>query len=48
MICYGLTLWEFKPLVEKNGVIAWKLLQTIAREFRAAEQALAEARAAQR
>jgi Pyruvate phosphate dikinase, AMP/ATP-binding domain/Cyclic nucleotide-binding domain len=48
MVCYGLTLWEFKPLVGKNGVIAWKLLQTIAREFRAAEQALAEARAAQR
>jgi len=46
MVCYGLTLWEFKPLVERNGVIGWKLLQTIAREFRAAEQALAEARAA--
>ena len=48
MVCYGLTLWEFRPLVEGNGVIGWKLLQTIAREFRAAEQALAEARAAQR
>jgi len=48
LVCYGLTLWEFKPLVEGNGVIGWKLLQTIAREFRAAEQALAEARAATR
>jgi len=48
LLCYGITLWEFKPLVEGNGVIAWKLLQTIAREFRAAEQALAEARAGQR
>jgi pyruvate,water dikinase len=48
LVCYGITLWEFKPLVEGNGVIGWKLLQTIAREFRAAEQALAEARAAQR
>ena len=45
MMCYGITLWEFKPLVERNGAIGWKLLQTIAREFRAAEQALAEARA---
>jgi pyruvate,water dikinase len=48
LVCYGITLWEFKPLVEGNGVIGWKLLQTIAREFRAAEQALAEARAGQR
>jgi pyruvate,water dikinase len=40
MVCYGLTLWEFKPLVEGNGVIAWKLLQTLGRELRAAEQML--------
>jgi CRP/FNR family cyclic AMP-dependent transcriptional regulator len=37
---YGLTLWEFKPLVEENGVIGWKLLQTLARELREAEHAL--------
>ena len=37
---YGLTLWEFKPLVERNGVIGWKLLQTLARELRDAETAL--------
>jgi len=37
---YGLTLWEFKPLVERNGVIGWKLLQTLARELRDAESAL--------
>jgi CRP/FNR family transcriptional regulator, cyclic AMP receptor protein len=35
--CYGLTLWEFKPLVEENGVIGWKLLQTLARELRQVE-----------
>lgn len=35
--CYGLTLWEFKPLVEENGVIAWKLLQTLAKELRQIE-----------
>ena len=38
--CYGLTLWEFKPLVEENGVIGWKLLQTLARELRQAEHLL--------
>ncbi len=41
LICYGLTLWEFRPLVEENGVIGWKLLQTLAKELRAAEHALA-------
>lgn len=34
--CYGLTPWDFKPLVESNGSIAWKLLQTLAQ--RLAEQ----------
>jgi CRP-like cAMP-binding protein len=34
---YGLTLWEFKPIVEENGVVAWKLLQTLARELRQVE-----------
>lgn len=37
---YGLTLWEFRPLVEANGVIGWKLLQTLARELRDAERLL--------
>jgi CRP-like cAMP-binding protein len=36
--CYGLTAWEFRPLVESNGRIAWKLLQTMARRMRDAEQ----------
>jgi hypothetical protein len=44
LVCRGLTLWEFRPLVEQNGTIAWKLLQTMARELRAAERALADAR----
>jgi CRP/FNR family transcriptional regulator, cyclic AMP receptor protein len=38
LVCYGLTAWEFKPLVESNGVIAWKLLQTLARRLRTADQ----------
>jgi pyruvate,water dikinase len=46
LVCHGLTLWEFRPLVQENGAIGWKLMQTLARELRAAEQALASARAA--
>jgi CRP-like cAMP-binding protein len=42
--CYGLTLWEFRPLVEQNGVIGWKLLQTLAKELREAEQLLGDLR----
>ena len=43
---YGLTLWEFRPLVEENGRIGWKLMQTLARELREAEQMLADLRSA--
>ncbi len=35
--CYGLTLWEFRPLVVENGEIGWKLLQSLARKLRSAE-----------
>jgi CRP-like cAMP-binding protein len=38
LTCYGLTSWEFRPLVESNGRIAWKLLQTLARRLRESEQ----------
>lgn len=38
LTAYGLTSWEFKPIVEGNGAIAWKLLQAMARRLRAAEQ----------
>ncbi|MGH7787375.1 MAG: PEP/pyruvate-binding domain-containing protein [Candidatus Binatia bacterium] len=34
LICYGLTFWEFRPLVERNGTIAWKLLQALAKRLR--------------
>jgi len=34
---YGLTSWEFRPLVETNASIAWKLLQTMAKRLREAE-----------
>ena len=31
--CYGLTSWEFRPLVETHGSIAWKLLQAMAKTY---------------
>ena len=34
---YGLTSWEFRPLVESNATIAWKLLRTMAARLRDAE-----------
>jgi CRP/FNR family cyclic AMP-dependent transcriptional regulator len=46
LVCHGLTLWEFRPLVQENGAIGWKLMQSLARELRAAEQALASVRSA--
>jgi CRP/FNR family cyclic AMP-dependent transcriptional regulator len=36
--CYGLTSWEFRPLVESNASIAWKLLETLAKRLREAQQ----------
>ena len=35
--CFGLTLWEFKPLVVENGAIGWKLLQSLSKKLRTAE-----------
>jgi len=30
MLCHGLTAWDFKPLVENNSGLAWKLLTAMA------------------
>ena len=38
LTCLALTSWEFRPLVEANGEIAWKLLQALARKLPAREQ----------
>jgi len=38
LVCWGLTYWDFRPLVENNGAIGWNLLQTLAKRIRAAEQ----------
>ena len=34
IVCYGVTFWDFRPLVEENGVIGWKLLQSMVRIYR--------------
>jgi CRP/FNR family cyclic AMP-dependent transcriptional regulator len=37
LVCFGLTLWEFRPLVLANGDIGWKLMQSLAKKLRTAE-----------
>jgi CRP/FNR family cyclic AMP-dependent transcriptional regulator len=34
MLCYGMTPWDFRPLVESNSDIAWKLLTAMADKLR--------------
>jgi CRP-like cAMP-binding protein len=34
MLCYGMTPWDFRPLVESNSTIAWKLLTAMAEKMR--------------
>jgi CRP-like cAMP-binding protein len=29
--CWGLSAWEFRPLVQENATIAWQLLETLAK-----------------
>ncbi|MGH8802605.1 MAG: cyclic nucleotide-binding domain-containing protein, partial [Casimicrobiaceae bacterium] len=37
LVCYGLTYWEFRPLVDANGSIGWKLAQALAKRLRATD-----------
>ena len=37
LVCYGLTFWDFRPLVQENAAISWKLLQFMVKRLRAAE-----------
>jgi CRP/FNR family transcriptional regulator, cyclic AMP receptor protein len=34
LVCYGLTYWDFRPVVKANGIIGWKLLQRMAKMLR--------------
>jgi CRP/FNR family transcriptional regulator, cyclic AMP receptor protein len=31
--CHGMTSWDFRPLVEAHGSIAWKLLQAMSKNY---------------
>jgi CRP/FNR family transcriptional regulator, cyclic AMP receptor protein len=44
LACWGLTFWEFRPLVQGNAEIAWKLLQSLAKKLRSAEELAPAAR----
>ena len=36
LTCHGLTSWAFRPLVEHNPTIAWRLLRVLAQRLREA------------
>ena len=38
VVCFGLTFWEFRPLVQQNATIAWNLLQTLATRLRSVQE----------
>jgi pyruvate,water dikinase len=37
LVCHGVTIWDFRPFVEGNGIVGWKLLQAMVKKLRAAE-----------
>jgi pyruvate,water dikinase len=37
LVCYGLTFWDFRPLVQQSGPIGWKLLQAMVQKLRVAQ-----------
>lgn len=39
LVCYGLTFWDFRPIVQGNAAIGWKLIQALVGRIRAAEAA---------
>jgi CRP-like cAMP-binding protein len=34
---WGMTMWDFRPLVEGNAQMSWKMLQAMAKQLHAAE-----------
>ncbi len=38
LVCSGVTFWDFRPIVEENGVIGWKLLESMIRIYRSERQ----------
>src|SRR5207249_1571361 len=40
---WGMTMWDFRPLVEGNAQLSWKMLQAMAKQLHAAEARAAAA-----
>lgn len=38
LVCWGLTYWDFRPLVQGNARISWKLLQALAQRLRDSQE----------
>jgi CRP-like cAMP-binding protein len=38
MKVYGLTAWDFKPIVEGNAAVAWRLLERLAKFYRESQR----------
>ena len=36
--CLAMTFWDFRPFVESNGRVAWKMLQALSKRLRDLEQ----------
>jgi pyruvate,water dikinase len=37
LVCHGITAWDFRSVVQHNAGISWKLLETLARRYRQAQ-----------
>jgi phosphoenolpyruvate synthase/pyruvate phosphate dikinase len=48
LVCRGITLWDFRPLVQSKPALAWTLLQTLARMLRETNDAQTAGRPAAR
>lgn len=40
LVCYGLTYWDFRPLVQGSAEISWKLLQAVVKMLRKEQEAV--------
>lgn len=43
LLCSGVVFWDFRPIVEQNGAVGWKLLQSLIAIYRAERDAQAGA-----
>ncbi len=43
LLCSGVVFWDFQPIVEQNGAVGWKLLQSLIAIYRSEREARADA-----